>query len=145
MKFMIINGPNINFLGIRERDVYGAQSYEEMCKYIKESVESDIELDIYQNNVEGELINLIQRAYYEKYDGIVINPGAYTHTSIALYDAIKSVTIPTIEVHISNVHNREEFRRCSMTAPACVGQISGLGSDGYILALEYLTKKSTNK
>lgn len=140
MKIMILNGPNINFLGIREKEVYGTQTYEEMCIYIKENIEEDMEIKIYQSNVEGELINFIQRAYFEKYDGIVINPGAYTHTSIALYDAIKSVNIPTIEVHLSNIHQREEFRHKSFTAPACIGQICGLGSDGYILALKYLHK-----
>ena len=145
MKIMVLNGPNINFLGIREKDIYGAQTYEEMCIYIKESIEQEIEIKFYQSNIEGELINFIQRAYFEKYDGIVINPGAYTHTSIALYDAIKSVNIPTIEVHLSNIHQREEFRHKSFTAPACIGQICGLGSDGYILALKYLYKILKNK
>ena len=96
MKVMVINGPNINFLGIREKNIYGVQTYEEMCAYIKENLAKDIDVTIYQSNIEGEIINFIQRAYLEKYDGIVINPGAYTHTSIALYDAIKSVDIPTI-------------------------------------------------
>lgn len=145
MKVMVVNGPNINFLGIREKNIYGVQTYEEMCAYIKENLAEDIEVTIYQSNIEGEIINFIQRAYLEKYDGIVINPGAYTHTSIALYDAIKSVDIPTIEVHLSNIHNREEFRHKSFTAPACVGQICGLGSDGYILAIEFLYKKLKNK
>lgn len=145
MKVMVVNGPNINFLGIREKNIYGVQTYEEMCAYIKENLAEDIEVTIYQSNIEGEIINFIQRAYLEKYDGIVINPGAYTHTSIALYDAIKSVDIPTIEVHLSNIHKREEFRHKSFTVPACVGQICGLGSDGYILAIEFLYKKLKNK
>lgn len=145
MKIMVLNGPNINFLGIREKEVYGSQNYEEMCQYIKRNIKKEIELEIYQSNIEGELINLIQKAYFDKFDGIVINPGAYTHTSIALYDAIKSVSIPTIEVHISNIHKREEFRHKSFTAAACIGQICGLGSDGYILAIEFLYKKITNK
>ena len=145
MKIMVLNGPNINFLGIREKEVYGSQNYEEMCQYIKKNIKKEIELKIYQSNIEGELINLIQKAYFDKFDGIVINPGAYTHTSIALYDAIKSVSIPTIEVHISNVHKREEFRHKSFTAAACIGQICGLGSNGYILAIEFLYKKITNK
>lgn len=145
MKIMVLNGPNINFLGIREKEVYGSQNYEEMCQHIKKNIKKEIELEIYQSNIEGELINLIQKAYFDKFDGIVINPGAYTHTSIALYDAIKSVSIPTIEVHISNVHKREEFRHKSFTAAACIGQICGLGSDGYILAIEFLYKKITNK
>lgn len=145
MKIMVLNGPNINFLGIREKEVYGSQNYEEMCQYIKKNIKKEIELEIYQSNIEGELINLIQKAYFDKFDGIVINPGAYTHTSIALYDAIKSVNIPTVEVHISNIHKREDFRHKSFTAAACIGQICGLGSDGYILAIEFLYKKITNK
>lgn len=145
MKIMVLNGPNINFLGIREKEIYGSQNYEEMCQYIKRNIKKEIELEIYQSNIEGELINLIQKAYFDKFDGIVINPGAYTHTSIALYDAIKSINIPTIEVHISNIHKREDFRHKSFTAAACIGQICGLGSDGYILAIEFLYKKITNK
>lgn len=145
MKIMVLNGPNINFLGIREKEVYGSQNYEEMCQYIKRNIKKEIELEIYQSNIEGELINLIQKAYFDKFDGIVINPGAYTHTSIALYDAIKSVSIPIIEVHISNIHKREEFRHKSFTAAACIGQICGLGSDGYILAIEFLCNKIINK
>ncbi|MBM6689845.1 type II 3-dehydroquinate dehydratase [Fusobacterium mortiferum] len=145
MKIMVLNGPNINFLGIREKEVYGSQNYEEMCQYIKKNIKKEIELEIYQSNIEGELINLIQKAYFDKFDGIVINPGAYTHTSIALYDAIKSVSIPTIEVHISNIHKREDFRHKSFTAAACIGQICGLGSDGYILAIEFLYNKIINK
>ena len=145
MKIMVLNGPNINFLGIREKEVYGSQNYEEMCQYIKKNIKKEIELEIYQSNIEGELINLIQKAYFDKFDGIVINPGAYTHTSIALYDAIKSVSIPTIEVHISNLYKREDFRHKSFTAAACIGQICGLGSDGYILAIEFLYNKIINK
>lgn len=145
MKIMVLNGPNINFLGIREKEVYGSQNYEEMCQYIKRNIKKEIELEIYQSNIEGELINLIQKAYFDKFDGIVINPGAYTHTSIALYDAIKSVSIPTIEVHISNLYKREDFRHKSFTAAACIGQICGLGSDGYILAIEFLYNKIINK
>ena len=145
MKIMVLNGPNINFLGIREKEVYGSQNYEEMCQYIKRNIKKEIELEIYQSNIEGELINLIQKAYFDKFDGIVINPGAYTHTSIALYDAIKSVNIPTVEVHISNIHKREDFRHKSFTAAACIGQICGLGSDGYILAIEFLYNKIINK
>lgn len=144
MKIMVLNGPNINFLGIREKSIYGTQSYEELCGYIKNSY-GDLDIDIYQSNIEGELINFIQRAYLKKYDGIVINPGAYTHTSIALFDALKSVNIPTIEVHLSNIHQREEFRHKSFTAPACIGQICGLGSEGYLLAIQYLIKILSNK
>lgn len=145
MKILVINGPNINFLGIREKNVYGNMNYKDVCEYIKkESEKLSLEVDIVQNNIEGEIINYIQAAY-GKYDGIVINPGAYTHYSIAIFDAIKSVSIPTIEVHISNIHAREEFRHKSVTAPACVGQICGLGIYGYVLALQALNyEKSKN-
>lgn len=144
MKIMVLNGPNINFLGIREKNIYGTENYEEMCENIKKEEGEGVELNFFQSNVEGELINILQRAYFENYDGIVFNPGAYTHTSIALYDALKSINIPTIEVHISNIHQREEFRHKSFTAPACIGQICGLGSDGYILAIKYLKRKLKN-
>lgn len=146
MKIMILNGPNINFLGIREKEIYGKKNYEDICNNLKKEGEKlNIDVNIYQSNIEGELINFLQRAYFEKYDGIIMNPGAYTHTSIALYDALKSIEIPTIEVHISNVYKREEFRHKSITAPACIGQICGLGSEGYLLALQYFSKILKNK
>lgn len=146
MKIMILNGPNINFLGIREKEIYGKENYEDICNNLKKEGEKlNIDVNIYQSNIEGELINFLQRAYFEKYDGIIMNPGAYTHTSIALYDALKSIEIPTIEVHISNVYKREEFRHKSITAPACIGQICGLGSEGYLLALQYFSKILKNK
>lgn len=146
MKIMILNGPNINFLGIREKEIYGKENYEDICNNLKKEGEKlNIDVNIYQSNIEGELINFLQRAYFEKYDGIIMNPGAYTHTSIALYDALKSIEIPTIEVHISNVYKREKFRHKSITAPACIGQICGLGSEGYLLALQYFSKILKNK
>lgn len=135
MKLLVINGPNINFLGIREKSVYGTEDYNALCSYIKsESNKLNIDVKIVQSNIEGEIINYLQAAY-GKYDGIIINPGAYTHYSIAIFDAIKSISIDTIEVHLSNVHKREEFRRKSVTAPACVGQITGFGFYGYIMAM----------
>ncbi len=138
MKIMVLNGPNINFLGIREKEVYGYQNYTDMCNYLKDIAKrKGISLDIFQSNIEGEMINILQRAYFEKYDGIIINPGAYTHTSIALFDAIKSIEIPTLEVHLSNIYKREEFRKISYTAAACIGQVSGLGVDSYVIGLEY--------
>lgn len=138
MKITVINGPNINFLGIRERDIYGSQTYEGLKEYIKSAaVELNAEVEIHQSNSEGEIIDLIQAAH-EKSEGIIINPGAYTHYSIAIYDALKSVDMRIIEVHLSNVHKREAFRRVSVTAPACIGQICGLGFFGYRLALEAL-------
>ena len=141
MKIMVINGPNLNFLGIREKNVYGTGTYEELCRYIQGYCERNrIKVEILQSNIEGELINFIQRAYLEKFDGIVINPGAYTHTSVALLDAIKSIDIPVVEVHLSNIYAREDFRHKSITAPGCKGQISGFGTFGYILGIEGLKK-----
>lgn len=135
MKILVINGPNINFLGIREKNIYGNQTYEDLVNYITATAKAlNIEADTFQSNIEGEIINTIQAAY-GKYDGIVINPGAYTHYSIAIYDALSSVSMNIVEVHISNIHKREEFRRKSVTAPACVGQICGFGFYGYEMAL----------
>ncbi len=138
-KILIINGPNLNFLGIREKNIYGNDNYETMCKYIMEHFsERNIKIEIFQSNHEGRIIDRLQEAYHEGIDGIVINPGAYTHYSYAIFDAIKSVSIPTVEVHISNIHEREEFRKISVTAPACVKQIYGKGKEGYIEAVDYL-------
>lgn len=138
MKILIINGPNINLLGIREKDIYGKKTYKEMCTYLHEKAEElSLDIDIVQSNIEGEIINFIQNAY-GKYDGIIINPAAYTHYSIAIYDAIKGVGIPTVEVHISNIHKREEYRRKSVTAASCVGQICGFGIYGYVLGMNAL-------
>ena len=142
MKLMVINGPNLNMLGVREKGVYGNKSFDEVCQYIKiEGENRGNDITFFQNNIEGEIINCIQKAYYEKYNGIIINPGAFTHYSYALHDAIKGVSIPTVEVHLSNIHSREEFRKTSVTAPACIGQISGFGEFGYIMAMEALSVK----
>lgn len=135
-KYLVINGPNLNMLGVREPGIYGAESYETLCGMIKDKAEQlGVSVEFFQSNCEGEIINAIQEAYGKK-DGIIINPGAYTHYSYAIHDAIKSVNIPVVEIHISNIHTREEFRHKSVTAPACVGQICGFGLYGYILALE---------
>ncbi|MDR3220269.1 MAG: type II 3-dehydroquinate dehydratase [Dysgonamonadaceae bacterium] len=134
MKIQIINGPNLNLLGIREPGVYGTSSFEDYLQELAK-IYSDIEISYYQSNVEGELINKIHETGFS-YDGIILNAGAYTHTSIAIYDAIKSVKTPVIEVHISNVHTRESFRRQSMIAGACKGVIAGFGMDSYRLAIE---------
>ena len=143
MKLMLISGPNLNFLGIREKDVYGIQGYDDVCRDMKEYASCNgIELECYQSNIEGELINKIQQCYFDKYDGIIINPGAYTHYSYALLDAIKSVDIPVVEVHLSNIHTREEFRHKSVTAPACVGQICGFGILGYKMAINYFLENN---
>ena len=141
MKILVINGPNINMLGIREKNIYGTMNYASLCDTLSnKAIELGIDLDIFQSNTEGKIIDTIQEAY-EVYDGIIINPGAYTHYSIAIYDALKSVNIPTVEVHISNVNAREEFRKKSVTAPACIGQISGFGIDSYVLALTGIKNK----
>ena len=143
MKILVINGPNLDFLGIREKNIYGSKTYEDLSKLIKEKADSlKVEVDIVQSNIEGEVVNYIHRAYTEKYDGIIINPAAYTHYSIAIYDALKCVSIPTVEVHISNIHAREEYRRKSVTAAACVGQICGFGFTGYTMALEWFKYNS---
>jgi 3-dehydroquinate dehydratase-2 len=138
MKILIINGPNINLLGLRETHIYGKMDYGKICDLLHEkSKELDVSLDIVQSNIEGEIINFIHGAIGE-YDGIIINPGAYTHYSIAIYDALKAVQIPAVEVHLSNVHAREDFRKKSVTAGACIGQICGFGFYGYILAMHAL-------
>lgn len=136
MKVQIINGPNLNLLGKREPSVYGARSFEDCLSELKERY-PEVEFGCYQSNVEGELINKIHEAGFDC-DGIVLNAGAYTHTSIALQDAIRAVPAPVIEVHISNVHTREEFRHKSMISCACVGVICGFGLDSYRLAVEAL-------
>ncbi|MDO4618349.1 MAG: type II 3-dehydroquinate dehydratase [Clostridia bacterium] len=138
MKFVIINGPNLNMLGIREPGIYGSDNYETLLNKIKTKAdEMDVSVEFFQSNHEGAIIDKIQECYGNT-DGIVINPGAYTHYSYAIHDALKSVMIPTVEVHISDIHSREEFRRISVTAPACIAQISGKGLDGYLLAMEEL-------
>ena len=142
MKIMVINGPNLNLLGIREKEIYGAKDFNQVIDYIKEEgKELGLEVNCFHSNIEGEIINFIHNAYFEKYDGIIINPGAYTHYSIAIYDALKGVEIPTVEVHLSNIHKSEEFRHKSVTAPACIGQISGFGEYGYIMAMNALKNK----
>lgn len=136
MKILIMNGPNLNLLGVRETAIYGSISFDDYLQTLKQKY-TDIELVFYQSNIEGELINKLQEVGFS-FDGIVLNAGAYTHTSIALLDCIKSITTPVIEVHISNVHAREEFRRHSVISPACKGVIAGFGLHSYQLAIEAL-------
>ncbi|MCD8211906.1 MAG: type II 3-dehydroquinate dehydratase [Oscillospiraceae bacterium] len=137
MKFLVLNGPNLNLQGRREPGVYGEDSYDDLCAMIQEhAAASGSEVHCFQSNHEGALIDTIQGAD-GIYDAIIFNPGALTHYSYALHDALKSVRTPCIEVHISNIHQREEFRSRSVTAPACVGQICGLGLKGYLLAMDY--------
>lgn len=140
MKLTVINGPNLNFLGIREKNIYGEHNYESLCSFIKnEAAKHNIDVEIFQSNIEGEIINYIQSSY-KNTDGIIINPGAYTHYSIAIYDALKSIDIKAIEVHLSNIYTREEFRHKSVTASACIGQISGFGFNSYKLAMDALVE-----
>ena len=134
MKIMIINGPNLNLLGKREPDIYGNRSFDEFLQKLRHDF-TPAEIDYYQSNIEGELIDKLQEVGFS-YDGIVLNAGAYTHTSIALLDCIRSLTTPVVEVHISNVHAREEFRHKSMISSACRGVIMGFGLNSYRLALE---------
>ena len=144
MKLLIINGPNLNMLGIREPDHYGKETYNDLCDKISSYCKvNEIEAEIYQSNHEGALVDKIQEAYFNGTDGIVINPGAYTHTSIALLDAVKSVSIPTVEVHISKVEKREDFRQVSYIRAACVKTITGKGTDGYLEAIDFLLKKGS--
>ncbi len=138
MKILVINGPNINMLGIREPDIYGSENFKTLCDNIeKHSKLKGFDLKLYQSNHEGDLVDEIQGAY-NNFDGIVINPGAYTHTSIALLDALKAVGIPTVEVHISDVSKREDFRQISYVRMASVKTIVGHGINGYIEAIDYL-------
>ena len=141
MKLLVINGPNINMLGIREPGIYGSQNYADLCELIKKHAEKiGVEVVIYQSNHEGDLVDKIQEAYGNG-DGIVINPGAYTHTSVALLDAVKAVNIPTVEVHISEVSKREAFRQISYIRAACVKTITGQGLAGYTQAMDFLMEK----
>jgi 3-dehydroquinate dehydratase-2 len=133
MKLLIINGPNLNLLGTRETSVYGSQTFLEYFEILKEKF-GEVELEYFQSNIEGEIINTIHDADH-KYKGIILNAGGYTHTSVAIRDAIAGITTPTIEVHISNVFSREDFRHVSLIAPKCKGSISGFGMDSYRLAV----------
>ena len=139
MKLLVINGPNLNMLGIREPALYGSGTYEALCEKVRAyCAQKDIAVDFYQSNHEGCLVDRIQQAYFDKMDGIVINPGAYTHTSIALLDAVKSVCIPTVEVHISKVEEREDFRQVSYIRAACIATVTGKGFDGYLEGIDIL-------
>lgn len=141
-KIMVINGPNLNMLGIREPGMYGTMNYDALIEMIQEdSKVRGIEVDCRQSNHEGDLVDWIQECYFKKYTGIVINPGAYTHTSVALADAVKAIApIPVVEVHITDINSREEFRKISYEAPYCVAQIKGEGVKGYIHAMDVILK-----
>ena len=142
MKILVINGPNLNMLGVREPEIYGNMTLDninsELCEYSK-TIADDIELDFYQSNHEGDIVDKIQSAH-GTYDGIIINPAGYTHTSVAIADAIKGVNIKTVEVHLSNINSREEFRKQSLSAPSCIGVVAGFKQDSYKMALLGLYK-----
>ena len=139
MKILVLNGPNLNMLGIREPDIYGSSTYDDLVNMITSHCEEKgVEVKCLQSNHEGDLVDYIQQAFFDKVDGIVINPGAYTHTSVALLDALKAVMIPAVEVHISKVNEREAFRQVSYVSYYCSKTITGKGFDGYIEAIDYL-------
>lgn len=142
MKLLVMNGPNINFLGIREKSVYGTQDYQYLLGMIqKKAEETGSDIEVFQSNHEGAIIDRIQEAYFDGTEGIVINPGAYTHYSYAIRDALASITVPKVEIHISDITQREEFRKISVTAPVCDKQIYGQGLDGYLQAIDFIISK----
>ena len=139
MHILVINGPNMNMLGIRQPEIYGKATYEDLVAMIRAEAETlGVDVSFFQSNHEGALVDAIQQAYFDRVDGIIINPAAYTHTSVALLDAVKAVGIPTVEVHISDPDNREEFRHVSFIRAACVSTIRGHGLSGYLEALHFL-------
>jgi 3-dehydroquinate dehydratase II len=141
MKILVINGPNINMLGHREPDIYGIKSYASLLEFIQDvAAQHGVEVECMQSNHEGAIVDTIQAAY-GRFDAIVINPAAYTHTSVAILDALKAVALPTVEVHLSNIHEREAFRKVSYTAQACERTFAGMGFEGYAQAIRYLAGK----
>lgn len=143
MKILVINGVNMNFLGIRNKEVYGNRDYSYLLKMIdKKAKELGVDVECFQSNHEGAIVDKLQEAYFEKTAGIVINPAAFTHTSVAIRDALESLDCIKVEVHISNISEREEFRHKSLTQPVCTGQIAGLGLSGYTLAMEYIIEQT---
>ena len=143
MKILVINGPNLNFLGIREKSVYGTQDYQYLLDLIAQKSEREgVEINVFQSNHEGAIIDRLQEAYYDGTDGVVINPGAFTPYSYAIRDALASVFVPKVEIHISDITQREEFRKISVTAPVCDKQIYGQGLDGYLQAIDFILQKA---
>ena len=146
MKILVINGPNMNMLGIRQPEIYGRATYDDLTAMVSaEGERLGVSVQFFQSNHEGELVDAIQRAYFDKMDGIIINPAAYTHTSVALLDAVKAVGIPTVEVHVSDPDTREDFRHVSYIRAACVATIRGHGLEGYLEALRLLAERQTNE
>lgn len=144
MQVMVINGPNMNFLGTRQPEIYGTATYDDLADMIQAEAERlNVSVRFFQSNCEGEIVDAIQEAYFDKMDGIIINPAAYTHYSYAILDALKAVDVPAYEVHISHIDQREPFRAVSVTAPACVGQLYGHGFDGYLMAMDHFLEGGT--
>lgn len=142
MKFLVINGPNLNLLGIREPDIYGKSTYRNLCDLVENAAkERGVDVEIFQSNYEGEIVEKIQSVLFHRIDGIIINPAAYTHTSVAILDALKAVNKPAVEVHVSDVDSREEFRQISYAGKYCFRKIAGKGFDGYIEAMDALLEK----
>ena len=142
MHILVINGPNLNMLGIREPAIYGSNTYENLCSLITDyAAEKGVDVQLFQSNHEGEIVDAIHKAYFDGIDGIVINPAAYTHTSVAILDALKAVAIPAVEVHISDVSTREAFRQISYAGMACEKAFIGLGFDGYLRAIDHLINR----
>lgn len=141
MKILVLNGPNMNMLGIRQPEVYGRETYQDLCAMIQaEADQLGTEVSFFQSNHEGALVDAIQQAYFDKVDGIIFNPAAYTHTSVALLDALKAVEIPTVEVHVSDPDSREEFRHVSYVRQACIATVKGKGLPGYLEAMQLLNR-----
>lgn len=146
MKLLILNGPNLNLLGLREPDIYGRQNYAALVRFCEDTCrEADISCKVFQSNHEGALVDAIQQAYFDRVDGMIINPAAYTHTSVALLDAVKAVGIPTVEVHISDPDSREDFRHVSYIRAACIATIRGHGLPGYLEALHLLCERGEGR
>lgn len=146
MKLLILNGPNLNLLGLREPDIYGRQNYAALVRFCEDTCrEADISCKVFQSNHEGALVDAIQQAYFDRVDGMIINPAAYTHTSVALLDAVKAVGIPTVEVHVSDPDRREDFRHVSYIRAACIATIRGHGLPGYLEALHLLCERGEGR
>lgn len=144
MKLLVINGPNLNFLGIREKSVYGTQDYDYLLKMIADKGQKEnCTIEVFQSNHEGAIIDRIQDSYFDGTQGIIINPGAFTHYSYAIRDALASITVPKVEIHISDITKREDFRKVSVTAPVCDKQIYGQGLEGYLMAIDFILEKFT--
>ncbi len=142
MKLLVINGPNLNFLGIREKSVYGTQDYDYLLRMIADKGQKEnCTIEVFQSNHEGAIIDRIQDSYFDGTQGIVINPGAFTHYSYAIRDALASITVPKVEIHISDITKREDFRKVSVTAPVCDKQIYGQGLEGYLMAIDFILEK----